>query len=775
MSSTTINKTTIPQSISQRLKQLRSAISRFLLVDGLSKVLVATLLLVLVDVLLDRVFKMDLAQRGIMLCVIIAVILIVAFLKLFKPFSKRITDDALILQVEGKNKELKESVISAAQFSRGSNYEKQGYSQSMIDATIQQGSQMAEKIQFGSALDSTAFIRNMILLLASVIGLGAIGYGVLKTDFWRTWFDRNVMLTNAQWPRDTVLAIEGVNDGQMTLLRGEDHKQIVRIDPESKKQDVDVTIEFDTGNVRTTQKMRKTGELEHTLVFRNLSSEFRFRAVGGDDTTDWVQVDLVDAPNWSDITMKVEMPEYTGIGSYELPPGGGPHSILSGSTLTMQGKANKPLTKADLKVGEQTWNMNNEGGDVWSLSLASEDMVGGKYTFDLADASGLRSSRPTTFALKVKPDRPPSVRATLVGITGLVVPRVRIPMSYTAGDEFKITDMNLEHSWIGQASGSVAQEGSIALTQLDPELEKLIGKNEIKSVAVADMEPLNIPEGTNLRLTITATDNNTLTGPGIGKSREFLLRVVSEGDLRADLLLREIEQRKAFELIIGNQERLTFDLQAIADAAMETDSKLTADQAVERLRDTQRRQKLVGTNVSRIADRFQNFLTEAINNRLNEDQNEISATQTIDERYSENIIKPIRELDGNQIIRAGQLIELSQRTISDDSFDKAVLTTAIGEAIDKQNEVIDEMKKVLASMKKSETYQEVVNKVIEIKKGQERMQTKAREKNEKIGSGDIFDDEVGDDLFDDEEMSDEDSDEKSDNEDDQSSEKKKDG
>ena len=245
--------------------------------------------------------------------------------------------------------------------------------------------------------------------------------------------------------------------------------------------------------------------------------------------------------------------------------------------------------------------------------------------------------------------------------------------------------------------------------------------------------------------------------------------------MRADLLLREIEQRKAFELIIGNQERLTFDLQAIADAAMETDSKLTADQAVERLRDTQRRQKLVGTNVSRIADRFQNFLTEAINNRLNEDQNEISATQTIDERYSENIIKPIRELDGNQIIRAGQLIELTQRTISDDSFDKAVLTTAIGEAIDKQNEVIDEMKKVLASMKKSETYQEVVNKVIEIKKGQERMQTKAREKNEKIGSGDIFDDEVGDDLFDDEEMSDDESDKKSDDEDDQPAEKKKDG
>ncbi|MGI9517544.1 MAG: hypothetical protein ACR2NP_10880, partial [Pirellulaceae bacterium] len=243
MSSTTVDAH-IPQSISERLKKLRAAISRFVLVDGLGKVLAIVVLIALVDLGLDRLFKMDLAQRSIMLAVMIVGVAAVIFFRLVRPFSKKITDDALILQVEGKNKELQQSVISAAQFSRGSNYEQQGVSQSMVDATIRHGSQMAEKVKFANTIDAGAYARNLMLLLTSVIALGAIGYGVAKSEFWRTWFNRNILLTNDQWPRDTTLEIEGVQDGAMTLLRGEDHKQIVRVSETSKKPDVDVTIEF---------------------------------------------------------------------------------------------------------------------------------------------------------------------------------------------------------------------------------------------------------------------------------------------------------------------------------------------------------------------------------------------------------------------------------------------------------------------------------------------------------------------------------------------------
>lgn len=754
MSSTTL-KTQIPASISERLKKLRAAIKRFLLVEGLSKILAALVLMVLVDLGLDRMFKMDLAQRGIMLVVMAAILLTMLYRWILRPLSRKISDDALILQVEDKHRELQESVISAAQFSRGRDFEAQGYSQSMVDATIRHGSQMAEKIQFGKTINTAAFLRHLCLLILGICTLAAMGYGVASTEFWRTWFHRNILLSNDQWPRQTSLLIDGTTDQGLTLLRGEDHKQVVRVDGASRQPDVEVTIEFDDGTGRTKQKMRRTGELEHTLVFRNLNNPFRFRGLGGDHVTEWVDVQLVDPPNWSSVDLTVTMPEYTNVGPYELPPGGGPHTVLEGSTLNLQGSANKTLLAAGLKAGDQQWALQRQAAGQWDLVIPPQELAGGKYTFDLQDEMGLRSSRPTTFTLKLKPDRPPAVRGSLLGISGLVVPRARIPISYTAGDEFAVTKMWLEHVWTGDAAAQGTREGTQELTQLDPELASQLNQSEIKSVAVVDIEPLQLPVDVSLRLTLLAQDNNTLTGPGTGRSREFLLRVVSEEELRADLLRREIEQRKAFELIISNQEKLIFDLQAISDATSVGDSSMSPEQVLDQLRDVQRRQKLVGTNVSRVADRFQEFLVEAVNNRLDEAENEIEQSQSIEERFNERIIQPLRELDSQQIVRAGQQIELAGRHVVYDpatqvkKIEVAALQAGIRTSIAQQNTIVQKMQDILASMMDSETYQEIVNKVIEIKRTEERIREKARQKREQIGSEDIFDKQPEDgDLFD---------------------------
>ncbi|MDG2015045.1 MAG: hypothetical protein P8J33_16185, partial [Pirellulaceae bacterium] len=202
MSSTTVDSR-IPASINQRLKKLRGAIVRFLWIDGLSKVLALLVLLVLVDLGIDRVFKMDLAQRGIMLAFMAAMLLGAVYYWLIRPLSKKVTDDALLLQVEGQHRELRQSVISAAQLARGSNYEEQGVSQTMVEATIRRGGQMAEAIRFGSAIDAAAFLRNLILLLGAFAALAAMGWGVANSDFWGTWFNRNILLSGDQWPRQT--------------------------------------------------------------------------------------------------------------------------------------------------------------------------------------------------------------------------------------------------------------------------------------------------------------------------------------------------------------------------------------------------------------------------------------------------------------------------------------------------------------------------------------------------------------------------------------------
>ncbi len=726
----------IPKPISQRLRRLRGKLGRFLLVAGLSRLLAVMVGLVLVDVFIDRVFKMDFAQRLIMLSVMSVIVLAVIVYRLIRPALRRPSDDALILEVEAHNKQLRQSVISAAQLARETGLEQQGISPTMVDATIRHGASMAGQVDFGNAINRQAHRQNLALLLAGAIGLGAIAFGVASNDFWNLWFKRNVLLTNDQWPKDTRLQLVGVEGPELVLPRGEDHQQFVVVDDGSRIKDVEVSIEFDDGSARTHQKMRRTGKLdgrEHLLVFRNLSSEFRFRAKGGDDVTDWVQVRLVEPPGWSELTMTVQLPEYTGIDREPLPRGTGPHAILEGSALSIEATANKPLSDAKLTHNGQSWPMENLGQQRYRLHLETNELVGGKYSFDLADAAGLRSSRPATFSLKIKPDRPPNVRATLLGISGQVVPRARIPVSFVATDEFSITRAEFTHLWKADNADSVPQEGTLDLGQV----ENQIGNSEMRSVQVLDLEPLGVPIGVGLRIAVQATDNNTLTGPGVGKSREFLLRVVSEEELREDLLRREIEQRKAFELALQHQEELTVEVKALAANLADTGADATTVQ--EKLEADmlgwQRSQKQIGTNISKIADRFEEFLVEVKNNRLDEAEKEIGSAQSIESRFTQRIIDPIRQLDQTDIILASQNLEACRRSVAGGStlLDDLITTS------ETQDQIIQAMQKILSAMEDSETYQEVVNKVIEIKRSEEKIRELTRDKQKATGLDGIFD------------------------------------
>lgn len=738
----------VPQAIGQRLQQLRRRIKRFVLVDGFSRILAVIVGLVLLDLMIDRVFKMDVAQRVIVLWVIVGVVLLVAFRRLLRPLSRKVGDDALVLQVEQQNKSLGESLISTVQFSRERQHlASRGYADSLVDETIRRGSQMAESIDFNRTIDAGLLGRNLILLLACLMAMIGIGFAVSSTDLWRTWFNRNILLSDDQWPRNTQLQLVGVSDGVLVLPRGEDYRQFVEVKQESRISDVEVSIEFDDGNTRTQQKMRRTGKLddrEHMLVFRDILREFRFRAIGGDDTTEWVQVNLVDSPMWSELDLTAIPPEYTGVKREVLPPGGGPYSILEGSALQVSAVANKPLSEAVLRQAEQQWSLQADADGRYSLTVPARQFVGGKYLFDLADESGLRSSRPAVFTVTTRPDRPPRTSASLLGISGMVVSRVRVPVLWNAADEYSIQKVEFVYDWSSDTPGSVPQSGSIDLSTLGSETAALIGSTEIKTVDVLDLEPLQIPAGVGLNLAVSATDNNTLTGPGVGESRKFLLRVVTEDELRADLLRREIEQRKIFELILKSQEEMQVDLRALAALLGEPNPEIDDNSIAEDMLGWQRRQKLVGTNISAVADRFEEYLVEVKNNRLDEAESEIDSSRSIEVRFHERIIEPIRKLDSTSIVEASQLLEQASRTTGDHKE----LATGLTATADHQTAIIEAMRKILLAMEDSETYQEVVNLAIEIKDRENRLREMAREQIEKANTEDVFDDQPPDDTSD---------------------------
>ena len=717
MATVTSEKQPIPKLIAQKLSRMRSQLTRWIMVHGLGRWLLVVLLILAADMLLDRVFKMDMAQRLVMLVIMAVAALVYFGWKVLKPLGARPNDDALIYEIESKNPELKESLISSMQLSREQSLDSMGVSPELAQATIQQGLDGAGAIDFGKSLDLESHYKNWMLLIVGIIAAVALGVGVMSNQFLSTWFNRNIMLLEDQWPQATYLDIAGVEDGKLILPRGIDHRQLVTVREGSEVTDVSISLEVDNPGGRTFHQMKPTGKLdgrEHVFMFHNVSSEFRFRASGGDDVSAWVDVELVEPPNIIELSMQALLPKYTGIESLEL-TGNGPHAVLVGSKLRLGIKTNKPLSQASLKLGDEVFAMEQSSDDQsFGMTIPGPEgqLAGGEYEFELTDVTGLKSSRRSKFKISIKEDEPPRVRAKLWGISGLVSARAVLPTSYQVADEYGLRSAAFDCYWKAGDEGANGKR-EIPIGEFDAQ-EDGTPTREAQQDVVLDLVPLKLSPGTSFRFAVAAYDNFPNQAK-IGRSQEFLLRVVSDDELRADLLRREIEQRKAFDQAYQIQLELTSEIQAIA-ARSPSPGTTKEDFEIQQeasLIELVRNQKGVGTAIDRVANRFEDFLVEVKNNRLDEAENAIAPDQRIETRFDQKIIRPIRQLDSELVSMATRHLDDCRRAIQTGNE----LEKSVGQTVAVQTAILEEMKKILSAMNDSESFQEVINDLLEVKQG----------------------------------------------------------
>ncbi|MEQ1906837.1 MAG: hypothetical protein ABL888_21825, partial [Pirellulaceae bacterium] len=517
------------QFIRSRLAELRSRLRSWIVVSGLGRWLWLMLGLLAADMVLDRFFKMDLPQRMIVLAGLLAGGAYLLHQKLLRPLSRRISDDGLLLEVERKNENLDQSLISSFQLAQQTDFESRGVSPQLAAATVETGVERARQVDFTSTLDLEQNKKNLLVLCSALVVVAGLAIGSLQNDFLRTWSRRNLLLTNDQWPQATYLEIVGAADGRLVVPRGVDHRQLVRVTENSRVKNVEVTLEADANESRTLQKMKPTGKeggREHAFVFHSIATGYRIRALGGDATTDWVELELIEPPAILETELTALLPAYAGNAEQQF-TGSGPHRVLSGSRLRVAARSNKPLKECNLKLDESTV-VRLEPVDDSRLQFqtvlggTSGGVVGGKYVFDLVDDSSLHNIRDFSFTVKLGEDKPPVVRAKLLGISGLIVPRAIVPVEYTIEDDYGLTQLDFDCNWSSEESSA-----SSSLNFATKAWERTPAVSNAEDVAVLQVERLKLTPGTSLRFTLAATDN-VEPKPLQGRSREFLLRVVSD-------------------------------------------------------------------------------------------------------------------------------------------------------------------------------------------------------------------------------------------------------
>ena len=200
---------------------------------------------------------------------------------------------------------------------------------------------------------------------------------------------------------------------------------------------------------------------------------------------------------------------------------------------------------------------------------------------------------------------------------------------------------------------------------------------------------------------------------------------------------REVEQLNAFEQAYNNQLELQTELKAIA-AALPTKAEDPSKQQaiidqffaerIGKILALQRRQKIIGTNIAAVADRFESFMIEAENNRLDESESKIEGAKTIKARLSNEIINPIRALDEREVFDATLGIDSCRRVARKQSD----FAATVEKTTELQETILAKMRLILEAMNNAETYQEIVNRVIEISARKPKSPTTSKKKKKSL-------------------------------------------
>ncbi|MED5584969.1 MAG: hypothetical protein VYB61_01325 [Verrucomicrobiota bacterium] len=726
--------TKVPLEIDEKIGSMRRIVQRFFLVAGLNRFFVCLLGIVAVDYLLDSTFRMDWSQRLITLLLASALLGYVLWKYLLVPLFSRVSDDAFLLQAEESERELNESMISALELSRMDIGENENVSMDLVRETVSRGGKEVAAIRLEDVFRLGRLRFNIFALILLLCALAGLCAGSVLNSSLGIWFNRNVMLGNAQWPQDFFLDVPGVEAGVLRIPRGDDWivSAVVREGFKSLPSKVELEIRSAAGRRSESMSSVSQGE-EFRTEIRNVLEPFEFRVTSRNTESEWIKVELLNRPKLADLSLVAIEPEYTGAGSRDLPVGAGPYYLLNGSVLKVEGSSDKLLQSAVLVCGDNEHALRVDGMR-FSGNIPARDVLSGTYDLEIEDResvqfpgseslSGLGARDPLRFKIKIKNDRKPRVRVSLKGVSGMVVPGARLPFEGMMEDDYAIDSAQIVYTWKEDNSEREQSQG-----ELEPgDMGDLAGKAQVPLNGAVELSPLEIPVNSRLGLQFKATDNDSVTGPKAGESTKILLRVVGEAELRTDLLRREKEQRQVLTEMIKKQDLLLTDTAALAAECREIEA-LDPSQR-ERIVALQKRQKLLGSNLTPVVSRLEGMLQEIINNRLEEEDGVLKA------RLSEKVIVPLSALLEGAIPAAAVGLDSARR--SEGLQQRNEFFVSVEGA---QRNVISVMREVLVHMVRNEGYQQAVNLLYEIQRAQERMRAMTKKAKEEA-LGEVLEDE----------------------------------
>ena len=286
-----------------------------------------------------------------------------------------------------------------------------------------------------------------------------------------------------------------------------------------------------------------------------------------------------EVPLVGDIRIELRYPDYTGRPPLTLPTSSGDFTAMPGTVVSLTTSALAPAAGAEIvMVAADDSPPHDDGGDDDAgeerlpLTFTGDQLRGEllvrhalEYRFALRPPEGPPVVEARPHRIDIETDRAPAVELYAPADELDVTDTKRIELAYTTEDDYGIGDMHLVWKPEGDTSSPA---GDVGRLKLDP---PPAGARTAQGKFLWDLAAIDLPPGSRIAYHLEVGDNDTVSGPNIGRSRTYFLRVYSPRERHELLLARQRDMfERAIRLLGGRLVVASTDLPSHRELNKET-------------------------------------------------------------------------------------------------------------------------------------------------------------------------------------------------------------
>ena len=516
------------------LEALRGAVTgfgrfrkRWAVLHGLGRAVLAGPGALLAWFVLDWAFQLPAWPLFVLFVLALGVGGVMALWRLGRPLLQRIRLEHEAHVIESLHGQLDNQIIGSLQLGQEvaesqAAGRKLGYSAEFVGALLGQTTARLGELQIHTLVDLTRAKR----VLA---GAGAVALAILLAVVFASAAvnERARRLRDAYATvLDTLFPVElRVQPGDLAVVRGRPVKLSVEARGARRSEVRLLRTDLKTKQTERTALVLREQKAVFDLAQAGESFTYEFEYGGRRTPAHRVMVD--DLPEVSAINYELAPPAYTGQPARtltgRLPRVAGLAGTAALVSFAATTELHPELCYVEWADGtKQALAVSGRFGH-FSFTLAKPDRAVIRLTGALG--KGFEMERPVSFELAVQRDEPPTVRVQLKNrqLILLAEEAANFAVDWVAEDDYGVAEVNLDYriDTVDALLGRPTREGAVP-RRIEPARDRVKGR-------FAEMfKSLNPPlqPGDRVTLVLTAKDNNSETGPGVGKSLPIEIVVV---------------------------------------------------------------------------------------------------------------------------------------------------------------------------------------------------------------------------------------------------------